>query len=112
MGIAILKPITEGAALPVRIEELDEAVPQRNRELVVYARHVLDALDAFEEHHRRYVAAQAVAGIKPAGEQERTFYETLSGVRQEVLNTLELTIEDLRHKGDKYYEKHFKDGVE
>jgi hypothetical protein len=33
-------------------------------------------------------------------------------VRAQLLLTLEKTVEDLLHKGDKHWSKHFKDGVE
>ncbi|WP_199613710.1 hypothetical protein [Paenibacillus alkalitolerans] len=94
------------------IEDITKNISERNKDLALYAKHVLEALDHLEEYHRRYVAAQALAGIKPSGGQEQVFYDTLSDVRKELLHTLEWTIEDLRHKGDKYYTNHFKDGVE
>jgi hypothetical protein len=52
-----------------------------------------------------------LAGIKPNGEAEATFYATIQDMKEHLLSTLEWTIEDLQHKGDKNYTKHFKDGV-
>jgi hypothetical protein len=66
----------------------------------------------FEEYHRRLVAAQAIAGIKPNGEAEVTFYNTIKSMKEHLLSTLEWTLEDIKNKGDKNYTKHFSDGVE
>jgi hypothetical protein len=86
-------------------------VPAANKEIALYAKHVIQSLEEFEDYHRKFVAAQALAGIKPNGEAEATFYATIQDMKEHLLSTLEWTIEDLQHKGDKNYTKHFKDGV-
>jgi hypothetical protein len=95
-----------------RIEQLSREIPQANREIALYAKHVIEALEQFEECHRKIVAMQAIAGVKPEGAQEKVFYETLSEAKHCMLEMLQLTIDDLKHKGDKHHEKHFIDGVE
>lgn len=95
-----------------RIEQLTQQIPKEHREIAIYAKHVIAALEQYEDYHRRFVAAQAIAGIRPEGGKEVVFYETLAEMKRRLLETLELTIDDLKHKGDKHYFKHFTDGVE
>jgi hypothetical protein len=97
-----------------RIEILEIEIPDKNKDIVLYTKQVIKSLDEFEEHHRKLVAAQAIAGIKPIGDKEVafSFYETVRQMKEQVISTLEQTIDDLKHKGDKYHEKHFPDGVE
>jgi hypothetical protein len=82
-----------------------------SQEIALYAKHVIGSLGEFEDHHRKFVAAQAIAGIRPNGEAEATFYNTIQDMKAHLLSTLEWTIKDLQHKGDKHYIKHFTDGV-
>jgi hypothetical protein len=98
--------------LKQRIEILEIEIPDKNKDIVLYTKHVIKSLDEFEEHHRKLVAAQAIAGIKPIGDMEVAFYETVRQMKEQIISTLEQTIDDLKHKGDKYHEKHFPDGVE
>lgn len=95
-----------------RIEKLMVEIPSQNKDIALYAKHVINSLEQFEDYHRRFVAAQAIAGIKPVGDQEVVFYETVRQIKEHVISTLEETIDDLKHKGDKHHTKHFKDGVE
>ncbi|MFD0693906.1 hypothetical protein ACFQZT_07365 [Paenibacillus sp. GCM10027628] len=95
-----------------RIEQLEKDIPEKNKDILLYAKHVIKSLEDFEDHHRRLVAAQAIAGIKPIGDQEVAFYETVREMKEQIVSTLVQTIDDLKHKGDKYHEKHFPDGVE
>jgi hypothetical protein len=95
-----------------RMEQLARQIPHPNRDIALYARHVIEALEQFEEQHLKLVAAQALAGIKPDGEQEQAFYATVRQIKEQMVATLELTLDDLTHKGDKHYEKNFTDGVE
>ena len=95
-----------------RIEKLQTEIPSQNKEIALYAKHVISSLEQFEDYHRRFVAAQALAGIKPVGDQEMVFYETVRQMKEQVISTLEKTIDDLKHKGDKHHHKHFEDGVE
>ncbi|WP_063891853.1 hypothetical protein [Paenibacillus sp. Soil787] len=95
-----------------RIETMEKEIPDKNKDIVLYAKHVIKSLDEFEDHHRNLIAAQAIAGIKPVGAQEVAFYETVKLMKEQIISTLEQTVDDLKHKGDKYHEKHFPDGVE
>lgn len=99
-------------AMKSRIEKLQKDIPDKNKDIGLYAKHVINSLEEFEDYHRRLVAAQAIAGIKPVGDQEVMFYETVRSMKEQIISTLEKTIDDLKHKGDKYHEKHFQDGVE
>jgi hypothetical protein len=94
-----------------KLESLAKHLPDQNHDLISYANHLLSALDAIDENHRKFVAAQALAGISPKGDQEETFRDTMAEIRKQVYKTLEWTIEDLEHKGDKNYNQHYKDGV-
>jgi hypothetical protein len=95
-----------------RVEKLGQELPERNRDIALYAKHLNEALTLFEEHHRKFVAAQSLAGIRPEGEQEASFYQTIQDMREQILQTLQLTVDDLKHKGDKHHDRHFRDGVE
>ncbi|NQX66069.1 hypothetical protein HQN90_08025 [Paenibacillus alba] len=95
-----------------RIEKLELDIPAKNKDITLYAKHVIKSLEDFEDNHRKLVAAQAIAGIRPIGEQEVAFYETVRQMKEQIVSTLVQTIDDLRHKGDKHHEKHFPDGVE
>ncbi|URN94424.1 MAG: hypothetical protein NAG76_21815 [Candidatus Pristimantibacillus lignocellulolyticus] len=98
--------------MSIQIEKLITEIPSQNRDIALYAKHVISSLEQFEDYHRRFVAAQALAGIKPVGDQEILFYETVRKIKDQVISTLEKTIDDLKHKGDKHHHKHFEDGVE
>lgn len=95
-----------------RIEQLQNEIPTKNKDIILYAKHVITSLEQFEDYHRRLTAVQAVAGSKPVGDQEAVFYDTVRQMKEQLISTLEDTIDDLKHTGDKYYVKHFKDGVE
>ncbi|CAM3476305.1 hypothetical protein [Marinicrinis lubricantis] len=98
--------------MKTRLEQLAEQIPDKNQDIIMYAKHVFKALEDFENHHRRFTAALALSGSSPVGEQEQLFYQTIQDIRNQMLQTLEYTVEDLQHKGDKNYSKHFTDGVE
>ena len=95
-----------------RIEHLQNEMPHKNKDILLYANHVFESLEQFEDHHRRLVAVQAIHGSKPVGEQEVLFYETVKYMKDQLVAALEHTINDLKNVGDKHYEKHYKDGVE
>lgn len=95
-----------------RIEHLQSEIPYKNKDIALYAKHVYESLEQFEDQHRKLVAVQAIYGSKPVGEQEILFYETIRHMKEQLITTLENTIDDLKHIGDKNYVKHFRDGVE
>lgn len=98
--------------LRTRIEELKNKLPKEHHELTHYVEHALQAIEAFEEQHRLFSASQALYGTKIVGSEELVFYETIAGIKQELVRTLEKTVEDYLHKGDKNWGKNFKDGIE
>jgi len=48
------------------------------------------------------------AGIKPNGDQEKIFYDTLQCIRDLSIEVLEKEIEDWQHGGKKNYKGNFK----
>ncbi len=95
-----------------RIEFLQNEIPFKNKDIVLYAKHVYESLEQYEDQHRKLIAMQAINGDKPIGEQEVLFYETIRRMKEQLITTLENTIDDLKNIGDKNYTKHFRDGVE
>ncbi|MEK3782747.1 hypothetical protein [Paenibacillus sp. FSL R5-0810] len=96
-----------------RIEELEKRLESKHhKDLFLQMKHTLQAVDDLAEEHRRYQAVQALSGVRIVGSEESVYFDTLNQVKELIVNTLEMTIEDLEHKGDKRYEKNFKDGVE
>lgn len=96
-----------------KLEQLEQRLTtQHHRDLFLQTKHTLKAIDDLEEEHRKLTAIQALNGAKVVGSEETVFYATLHQVRKRIIDTLELTLEDLEHKGDKHYNRHFKDGVE
>ncbi|GIP23800.1 hypothetical protein [Paenibacillus sp. J22TS3] len=97
-----------------RLSLLEERLTSdHHRDLYLQTKHLMDSLDAYEEKHRRIVNIQAIeGGIKPQHEVEQVFYSTIRDFREQLLRTLEKTAEDLEHKYDKSYHKHYQDGVD
>lgn len=95
-----------------RIEFLKNEIPYKNKDIALYAKHVCESLEQFEDQHRKLVAVQATYGNKPVGEQEVLFYETIRHMKEQLITTLENTIDDLKNIGNKNYVKHYRDGVE
>ncbi len=95
-----------------RLEEIKKNMPAAHKELVKYVEHALIALGRVEEEHRALVAANALAGIRPDGEEEKLFYEHMNLVKEMMVSVLEKTEEDIEHAGDKNWSKNYADGVE
>ncbi|CAM3411638.1 MULTISPECIES: hypothetical protein [Paenibacillus] len=96
-----------------RIEELEKRLESKHhKDLFLQMKHTLQAVDDLAEEHRRYQAVQALSGVRIVGSEESVYFDTLNQVKELIVNTLEMTIEDLEHKGDMRFEKNFKDGVE
>ncbi|MWC31310.1 hypothetical protein [Paenibacillus sp. MMS18-CY102] len=87
-------------------------INQHHRDLFLHTKHTIKSIDDLAEQHRLLSAAHAINGYKIIGSEEALFYETLSQAKEQILLTLEKTLDDLEHKGDKNYDKNFKDGVE
>jgi len=96
-----------------RMEQLEQRLTeQHHKDLFLQTKHTLKALDDLAEHHRRFTSMQAISGVRIVGSEETLFYETLAEAKEQIVMTLEKTLSDLEHKGDKHYDKNFKDGVE
>lgn len=94
-----------------KIEELQSRVPAQHKDIAKYTQHAIEAIDKMVEEHVKLVSSQAVAGIKPNGVEEKVFYEQANLFKKILLIELEKTVQDLEHKGDKHWDKNFKDGV-
>lgn len=92
-----------------QIKELQEQT--EHKEIVKYTQHVLEAIDKLADEHRRIVSLNSLAGIKPSGERENSFYTSLRDVKRILIIELEKTIEDFKHLGDKHYDRNYTDGV-
>ncbi|WP_054024451.1 hypothetical protein [Bacillus sp. FJAT-28004] len=96
-----------------RMKQLEDRLSnQHHKDLFLQTIHTLKAIDDLADQHRRFQSMQAISGVKIVGTEEVLFYETLTQAKEEIVSTLEKTVNDLEHKGDKNYNKNFKDGVE
>ncbi|WP_419880387.1 hypothetical protein ACN6MY_11835 [Peribacillus sp. B-H-3] len=95
-----------------KIQEFQERLPDQHKDLAKYTLHLFEAIDKLNEEHRRLVAVNAVAGISPDPTEETSFQEHLAELKHIIFQELEKTAEDIEHKGDKNWNKHFKDGVD
>jgi hypothetical protein len=91
--------------------ELKERIPDQHKDLVKYTEHIFGAIDQYVEEHRRLVALEAIAGIKPSGIMEKGFYEQMLEFKKILIKELSKTVEDIEHKGDKNWNKNYKDGI-
>ncbi|KAB2330013.1 hypothetical protein F7731_21130 [Cytobacillus depressus] len=95
-----------------RIEKIKDQLPEGYKDIAVLARHIFDAFDKLVGEHRRLIAIKATARIKPNPDEERTFFETINQVKMIILDELEKTTQDIEHKGDKNWDKNYRDGIE
>lgn len=96
-----------------RMEKLEKQLAnQHHKDLFLQTTHTIKAINDLAEHHRQLTALHAINGYKIIGSEEVLFYDTLSQVKEQVVQILEKTLSDLEHKGDKHYDKNFVDGVE
>lgn len=93
------------------IAALQDQLEQEHKDIAKYTQHVLEAIARLIDEHRRVVASNSIAGIKPDGEQEHTFYESMNEVKRILVNELQKTVNDFKHLGDKHYVKNYPDGV-
>lgn len=94
-----------------KINELYSLLPEENKELAKLIQHSFEEIKKLEDYHRMLVASNAVAGIKPNIQEELIFKETLKTVKNVLIKELEKTVEDIQHRGDKNWSKHYKDGI-
>lgn len=96
-----------------RLTSLEQRLTdQHHKDLYLQTQHTIQAIDSLAEQHQLLSAAHAINGYKIIGSEEVLFYDTLSQAKEQILLTLEKSLDDLEHKGDKYYDKNFADGVE
>lgn len=105
----ITKKQMEGHEMDIQIKRLQEQT--EHKEIVKYTQHVLEAIDQLVDEHRRIVSSNSLAGIKPNGDKEHTFYRSMHDVKRILIVELEKTIEDFKHIGDKHYVSNYPDGV-
>jgi hypothetical protein len=96
-----------------KLKELQERTTPEHKDLARYVQHTFEAIDKVVEEHRRLVAIQAEAGIKPDGKLEKAFYESMNEMKKIMLEELAKTTQDLEHLGEKEttYPKQYKDSV-
>lgn len=94
-----------------KINELYSILPEENKALAKLIQHTFEEIKKLEDYHRILVASNAVAGIKPDIQEELTFKETLKTVKNVLIKELEKTVEDIQHRGDKNWIKHYEDGT-
>ena len=96
-----------------RLNDLEQHLSeQHHKDLFLQTKHALQALDDLADQHRKYTSMQAISGVKIVGSEESMFYNTLSDAKEQIVETLEKTLSDLKNKGDKNYTRHYHDGVE
>jgi len=97
--------------LDKQIKELQDQLKVEHKDVAKYTHHALEAIDKLISEHRRLISSDALAGIKPDGCQEHTFYRTMNSVKQTLINELRKTVDDFNHLGDKFHVKNYPDGV-
>jgi len=96
-----------------RMSRLEQRLTeQHHKDLFLQTKHTLNALDELAKQHRKFSSMQAISGVKIVGSEEALFYDTLADAKEQIVLTLEKTLSDLEHKGDKNYKQIFQDGVE
>ncbi|MCQ4086507.1 hypothetical protein [Saccharibacillus sp. JS10] len=94
-----------------RVQELRELLPQDQKGISAYVEHALQSIDQLVEKHRCENAALAIYGERINGNEERVYFDTVSQIKAELLQTLEKTVQDSLHSGDKHWSKFYKDGI-
>lgn len=99
-------------ALISRVLDLKKKLPAEHQSIAHFVEHALQSIENYEEEHRKLTASNALYGEHINGELESLFYQTILGIKQQLVQTLEKTVADYSHKGDKNWTKNFKDGVD
>lgn len=95
-----------------QFEHLKKLVPADYHDTVQYASHLYDKMSEWLEAHDTFVASQATAGVeKPDGKVERAIHDTVADMKKLLNMVLINTVSDIEHRGDKFHDKNFKDGV-
>ncbi|WP_411344780.1 hypothetical protein ACE3MZ_01420 [Paenibacillus sp. WLX1005] len=94
-----------------KVMQLREMIPQDQQGITRYVEHALQSIDELVEKHRQYNASLAIYGEKINGNEERVYRDTISEIKAQLIETLERTVEDFMHVGDKHWTKNYKDGI-
>ncbi|GGJ04396.1 hypothetical protein [Paenibacillus hunanensis] len=94
-----------------KLIQLRQQLPQDQQAISRYVEHALQSIDELVEKHRQYNATMAIYGDKINGNEERVYRDTVSEIKAQLLETLERTVEDFMHVGDKNWTKNYKDGI-
>ncbi|MDO3408310.1 hypothetical protein QWJ34_00865 [Saccharibacillus sp. CPCC 101409] len=94
-----------------RVQELRDMLPKEQKGISSYVEHALQSIDQLVEQHRCQNAALAIYGDKINGNEERVYFDTVSQIKADLLDTLEKTVQDFLHTGDKHWSKNYRDGV-
>ncbi|GGN98187.1 hypothetical protein [Saccharibacillus kuerlensis] len=94
-----------------RVQELRNLLPSEHKGISAYVEHAFQSIDQLVEQHRCENAALAIYGDRINGNEERVYFDTVSQIKAELLKTLEKTVQDALHSGDKNWSKHYKDGI-
>ncbi|CAM4165839.1 hypothetical protein [Saccharibacillus endophyticus] len=94
-----------------RVQELRDMLPTEHKGISSYVEHALQSIDQLVEKHRCDNAALAIYGERINGNEERVYFDTISQIKADLLQTLEKTVQDALHTGDKNWSKNYKDGI-
>ncbi|MEW4371100.1 hypothetical protein [Paenibacillus kandeliae] len=94
-----------------KVMQLREMIPQDQQGITRYVEHALQSIDELVEKHRQYNASLAIYGERINGNEERVYRDTISEIKAQLIETLERTVEDFMHVGDKNWIKNYKDGI-
>ncbi|MYL53873.1 hypothetical protein GLW08_11050 [Pontibacillus yanchengensis] len=95
-----------------RIEEIAQRLPEGHKDIAVYTDHVFEALDNYSEEHRKLIATNAAHGADPNPDTEKEFRDNIADTKRMMIQVLEKTAQDFEHKGDKYWDKNYDDGID
>jgi glutamyl-tRNA reductase len=94
-----------------KIEDLHEKLPEQYKPLAKLTGHYFAEIDKKIERHRKEVAMNAVAGIKPDLVEEKAYQDTVRVLKNVMIHELEKTLEEIEHAGDKHWIHHYNDGI-
>ncbi|MFD1988400.1 hypothetical protein ACFSGI_00265 [Paenibacillus nicotianae] len=94
-----------------KVQQLRDMLPKDQQSITRYVEHALQSIDELVEKHRQYTASLAIYGDKINGNEERVYRDTIAEIKAQLVETLERTVEDFNHKGDKHWQNNYKDGI-
>ncbi|MFP7486531.1 hypothetical protein SFC65_20415 [Priestia filamentosa] len=72
-----------------KIEALSNRLPGQYKSLAKFASHCFSVIDESMDYHRRLVAMNAIAGIKPDASEEKAYLSTISELKCLILAEME-----------------------